>query len=444
MNIGMLGFGHVGRATAEVLNENAGEILRRQGIALSLRAVATRTPAKTEGLVPPNCQVTDRLEDVTDAPDIDVVVELMGGIEPALALLLRAIDQGKHVVTANKALLATHGDLIFARARQAGVIVAYEAAVAVAIPIIKLLREAQTANRIDTVMGIVNGTSNFILGHMGERASTFRDALAQAQRLGYAESDPTLDIDGGDAAHKLTILAALAFGTHLQLSAVHTKGIADLDPRDMRHALSLGYTIKLLAAAKRHPHGFELRVEPTLIPKDDLLANVSGPFNAILIDGNVSGTTVHQGAGAGGRPTASAVIADLLDIARLHGADPDHHIPLSAFQPDHIEQPHYLDPAELDSAYYVRLQVPDEIGALATITAALAQEALSIETVWQERPAGGAPGEVIFITHPGPLVRLQRALEHTHRAGAIGADRAVIRVEHPPGSKQTYPSVRAR
>jgi homoserine dehydrogenase len=428
MKIGLLGFGNVGRATVDVLAENAAEIRRRSAVALELVAVATRTPAKAAGVLPAGCRLSDTLADVLEDPAIDVVVELIGGVEAARAAVLRAIERGKHVVTANKALLAHHGDEIFARAQEAGVIVAFEAAVAVAIPIIKLLREAQAANRIDALAGIVNGTSNFVLTQMREHAIGYEAALADAQRRGYAEADPSFDVNGDDAAHKLTILAALAFGIPMDLAAVRMRGIAGLAQRELQLAGQLGYRVKLLATARRCDDGFDLRVEPALVPATHVMAGVDGALNAILVDANVAGTTLHCGAGAGGRPTASAVIADLLDIARLLHADPAHHVPQAAFRRAAIAPARRADPGGLQAAMYARMTARDETGVLAAISTLLAEHRVSIDLLRQEALADGL-SEIVLVTHAGPQAAFETAIAQIGRLPALRGEIVALRVD---------------
>ena len=428
MNIGMLGFGTVGRATVEVLRENAAEIGARAAAELRLVAIATRTPAKARALVPEGCRLGDDLAAVTDAPDVDVVVELIGGVETARTAVLRAIANGKHVVTANKALLARHGDEIFERAAARGVMVAYEAAVAVAIPIIKLLREAQAASRIDALAGIVNGTSNFVLTRMREDGVDYADAVADAQARGFAEADPSFDVDGNDAAHKLAILAALAYGIPMSLEAVRMRGIAGLSIRDVQFAEKLGHRIKLLAVARRHDGGLELRVEPMLVPHAHMMAAVNAEMNAILVRGNASGTTLHYGAGAGGRPTASAVVADLVDVARLHGADPRHHVPAAAWHPASVRASAFVDPATLPAAHYLRFDVADEVGVLASVTAALAAHGVSIDVLHQEAAHGGRT-DLVALTYPCTERTLAEALADLRGLAAVSARVVVLPVE---------------
>src|SRR5471030_1816113 len=355
IKVGLLGIGNVGAGTFNVLRRNQEEIRRRAGRGIEVTVVAARNveraKERTGGLVK---VVADPFEVVND-PDIDIVVELIGGYELARELVLQAIANGKHVVTANKALLAVHGNEIFAAAQEKGVMVAFEAAVAGGIPIIKALREGLTANRIEWIAGIINGTSNFILSEMRDKGKPFDEVLKEAQNLGYAEADPTFDIEGIDAAHKLTIMAAIGFGIPMQFTACYTEGIGKLTREDIRYAEELGYRIKLLGITKRTQNGIELRVHPTLIPHRRLIANVEGVMNAILVKGDAVGATLYSGAGAGAEPTASAVIADLVDVTRMHTADPKHRVPHLAFQPDQLSDVPVLPIGEVVTSYYLRM-----------------------------------------------------------------------------------------
>lgn len=428
MKIGMLGFGTVASATVAALDENRDEIQRRIGVDLSITAVATRTLSKAEGHLPAHCRLTTDIMSVVNDPEIDVVIELLGGIDTAFQAIMQAIENGKHVVTANKELLAKHGNEIFALARQRNVIVTYEAAVAVAIPIIKTIRESMAANRIDSVVGIINGTSNFILSQMRDNNESFADALAEASRLGYAEADPSYDVNGNDAAHKLTILTAIAFGVPLNLAAVHMQGISQLKIEDVRFAEGFGYRIKLLAAARRSSAGLDVRVEPTLIPKDHMLANVNAAMNAVMVNGNLTGTTLHYGAGAGGKPTSSAVLADLIDIGRLFEADKRHHVQLAAYQEDHIQALPILPYNASSAAFYVRLNVADEVGVLASVTKALAEHSVSVDVVHQEKSHEGRTN-LVMITHETPGVVLEAALAQIKQFSAVAKEVAVLRVD---------------
>jgi homoserine dehydrogenase len=400
IRIGLLGFGTVGRGTYEVLQRNQQEIARRAGRGIEVAAIAVRDVDKARAIVGSTIPLSSDVNDVIRNPDIDIVVELMGGYEPAYSLALDAIRHGKHVVTANKALLARHGNELFDAARAHGVMLAFEAAVAGGIPIIKALREGLTANRIEWIAGIINGTSNFILSEMRSRGITFGAALKEAQRLGYAEADPTFDIDGIDAAHKLAILSSIAFGVPINIDAVYTEGISKLAKEDIKYAEQLGYRIKLLAITKRTSAGIELRVHPTLVPLQRLIANVEGAMNAVLIKGDAVGTTLYYGQGAGSEPTASAVIADLVDVTRLHTADPENHVPHLAFQPEGVAALPWLSVDDTVTSYYFRMRVADQPGVLADITRNLADGRISIDALFQREPSEGEnQTDIIMLTH---------------------------------------------
>ena len=406
MRVGLLGMGTVGRGTWDVLNRNAEEIARRAGRPIRITTIATRTVARAEAALrgAQGVKVGADLEAVVRSPDVDIVVELIGGIEPAKALVLTAIGNGKHVVTANKALLAAHGNEIFAAAQKAGVMVAFEAAVAGGIPIIKALREGLTANRIEWIAGIINGTSNFILSEMRATGASFGDVLAEAQKRGYAEADPTFDVEGIDAAHKLTIMSAIAFGVPMQFAKAYTEGITRLTREDIRYAEELGYRIKLLGITRRASvngrEGIELRVHPTLVPEQRLIANVEGAMNAVLVKGDAVGPTLYYGPGAGAEPTASAVIADLVDVTRMHTADPEHRVPHLAFQPDRLSTTPFLPMGEVQTSYYLRMRVQDRPGVLADITRILADREISIDAMIQkEPPEGQDQTDIILLTH---------------------------------------------
>ncbi|HXV08682.1 MAG TPA: homoserine dehydrogenase [Burkholderiales bacterium] len=400
IHVGLLGIGTVGGGTFRVLTRNQSEITRRAGRGIQITVVADKDLAKARALVGDAAKVTDDAFAVVRDRDIDIVVELIGGYTVAKDLILAAIDNGKHVVTANKALLATHGNEIFAAAQRKGVMVAFEAAVAGGIPIIKALREGLTANRIEWIAGIINGTSNFILSEMRDRGASFEQALQEAQRLGYAEADPTFDIEGIDAAHKLTILSAISFGIPMQLNRAYTEGISKLTRHDIRYAEELGYRIKLLGITRRTAQGIELRVHPTLIPARRLIANVEGVMNAILIKGDAVGQTLYYGAGAGSEPTASAVVADLVDVTRLHTADPESRVPHLAFRPDQLSDTPILPMDEVETAYYLRLRVLDRPGVLADITRILADLGISIDAMVQKEPGEGEEQvDIIMLTH---------------------------------------------
>jgi homoserine dehydrogenase len=409
LQVGLLGMGTVGCGTWTVLKRNEEEITRRAGRPIRITWIATRTLDRaheaTRGAK--GVHLTTDPEAVIDRPDVDIIVELIGGIDPAKSYVLRAIANGKHVVTANKALLARHGNEIFAAAQKAGVMVAFEAAVAGGIPIIKALREGLTANRIEWIAGIINGTSNFILSEMRATGAPFATVLAEAQARGYAEADPTFDVEGIDAAHKLTIMSAIAFGVPMQLDKVYTEGITRLTREDLRYAEELGYRIKLLGITRRasvadgaNSEGIELRVHPTLVPAKRLIANVEGAMNAVLVKGDAVGATLYYGPGAGAEPTASAVIADLVDVTRMHTADPEHRVPHLAFQPDQLSNIPFLPMGEVRTSYYLRMRVLDRPGVLADITRILADREISIDAMIQkEPPEGEDQTDIILLTH---------------------------------------------
>ncbi|HTJ95049.1 MAG TPA: homoserine dehydrogenase [Pararobbsia sp.] len=407
IKIGLLGFGTVGKGTYDVLKRNQEEIKRRAGRGIEVTRIAVRDVAKARaGLGDDASRIpvdTDGAA-LVDDPTVDIVAETIGGTGIARELVLRAIRNGKHVVTANKALLAVHGTEIFEAARERGVMVAFEAAVAGGVPIIKALREGLTANRIEWIAGIINGTTNFILSSMRERGVDFATALADAQRLGYAEADPTFDIEGVDAAHKVTIMSAIAFGVPVQFDRAHVEGISKLDSIDIRYAEELGYRIKLLGIARRAASGIELRVHPTLIPSKRLIANVEGAMNAIVVQGDAVGSTLYYGKGAGAEPTASAVVADLVDVTRLHTADPNNRVPHLAFQPDRLSDTPILPIGEITSSYYLRLRVADVTGVLANITRILADRDISIEALLQKESEdvsadGRSETDIVLLTH---------------------------------------------
>jgi homoserine dehydrogenase len=409
LQVGLLGMGTVGCGTWTVLKRNEEEITRRAGRPIRITWIATRTLERaheaTRGAK--GVHLTTDPEAVIDRPDVDIIVELIGGIDPAKSYVLRAIANGKHVVTANKALLARHGNEIFAAAQKAGVMVAFEAAVAGGIPIIKALREGLTANRIEWIAGIINGTSNFILSEMRATGAPFATVLAEAQARGYAEADPTFDVEGIDAAHKLTIMSAIAFGVPMQLDKVYTEGITRLTREDLRYAEELGYRIKLLGITRRasvagsaNSQGIELRVHPTLVPAKRLIANVEGAMNAVLVKGDAVGATLYYGPGAGAEPTASAVIADLVDVTRMHTADPEHRVPHLAFQPDQLSNIPFLPMGEVRTRYYLRMRVLDRPGVLADITRILADREISIDAMIQKEPPEGEDRtDIILLTH---------------------------------------------
>jgi homoserine dehydrogenase len=400
IQVGLLGIGTVGSGVFSVLTRNQNEIMRRAGRGIEVSMVADLDTARAQSVVGNRVQVVADARAVIANPQIDIVVELIGGYGIARQLVMEAIEAGKHVVTANKALLAVHGTEIFAAAHRKGVMVAFEAAVAGGIPIIKSLREGLTANRIEWIAGIINGTTNFILSEMREKGLDFEAALQDAQRLGYAEADPTFDIQGVDAAHKATIMSAIAFGIPMQFDKAYIEGITRLGAQDIRYAEQLGYRIKLLGITKRTPSGIELRVHPSLVPAKRLLANVEGAMNAVMVQGDAVGTTLYYGKGAGSEPTASAVIADLVDITRLHTADAAHRVPHLAFQPDQMSDQPVLPMSEVVTSYYLRLRVADQAGVLAQVTGLLAEAGISIDAVIQrEAGEGEKQTDLIILTH---------------------------------------------
>jgi homoserine dehydrogenase len=404
IQVGLLGIGTVGSGTFNVLQRNQGEIQRRAGRGIEITMVADLDVARAQAIVGPNVKVVNDARAVIANPEIDIVIELIGGYGVAKALVLEAIAAGKHVVTANKALLAVHGTEIFAAASSRGVMVAFEAAVAGGIPIIKALREGLTANRIQWIAGIINGTTNFILSEMRDKGLDFDVVLKEAQRLGYAEADPTFDIEGVDAAHKATLMSAIAFGIPVQFDKAYVEGITKLGAADIKYAEQLGYRIKLLGITKRTTKGVELRVHPSLVPAKRLIANVEGAMNAVVVHGDAVGTTLYYGKGAGSEPTASAVIADLVDITRLHTADPLNRVPHLAFQPDAMSDVAVLPMSEVVTSYYLRLRVADQAGVLAKVTGILANAGISIDAVLQREAdevggEGSTSTDLIILTH---------------------------------------------
>ncbi|MFT7402302.1 MAG: homoserine dehydrogenase [Hydrogenophaga sp.] len=434
IQVGLLGIGNVGSGTFEVLQRNQAEIERRAGRGIVITMVADLDVARAQAIVGPNVQVVNDARVVIANPEIDIVIELIGGYGIAKALVLEAIAAGKHVVTANKALLAVHGTEIFAAAHAQGVMVAFEAAVAGGIPIIKALREGLTANRIEWVAGIINGTTNFILSEMRDKGLDFEVVLKEAQRLGYAEADPTFDIGGVDAAHKVTLMSAIAFGIPVQFDKAYVEGITQLSGTDIRYAEQLGYRIKLLGITKRTAQGVELRVHPCLIPAKRLIANVEGAMNAVLVQGDAVGSTLYYGKGAGSEPTASAVIADLVDITRLHTADPLHRVPHLAFQPDAMSDLQVLPMSEVVTSYYLRLRVADEAGVLAKVTGLLAEAGISIGAMLQ-READQLGGEsatstdLIILTHSTREGEMNAVLQQMQALPSVLAPIVRIRKE---------------
>jgi homoserine dehydrogenase len=434
IQVGLLGIGTVGSGTFNVLQRNQEEIRRRAGRGIEITMVADLDTARAQSIVGPDVKVVNDARAVIANPDIDIVIELIGGYGIARALVMEAIAAGKHVVTANKALLAVHGTEIFAAASAKGVMVAFEAAVAGGIPIIKALREGLTANSIQWIAGIINGTTNFILSEMRDKGLDFAVVLEEAQRLGYAETDPTFDIEGVDAAHKVTLMSAIAFGIPVQFDKAYVEGITQLGATDIRYAEQLGYRIKLLGITKRTAKGIELRVHPSLVPAKRLIANVEGAMNAVVVQGDAVGTTLYYGKGAGSEPTASAVIADLVDITRLHTADPHHRVPHLAFQPDAMSDLSVLPMSEVVTSYYLRLRVADEAGVLAKVTGLLANAGISIDAVLQREAdevsgEGGTSTDLIILTHDTREGTMNDALAQLQKLPTVLAPIVRIRKE---------------
>ena len=431
VKIGILGLGTVGSGTVNVLTRNADEILRRAGRGIRVVSAAARDLKRKRNCPTDGIRLTADPQEIVNDPDVEVVVELMGGYEPARTLVLQAIANGKHVVTANKAMIAAHGNEIFAAAQKKGVMVAFEAAVAGGIPIIKTIREGLAGNRIEWLAGIINGTSNFILTEMRDRGADFADVLAEAQRLGYAEADPTFDVEGIDAAHKLTILAAIAFGIPLQFKKAYTEGITKITRLDVEYAEQLGYRIKSLGVARRTAKGVELRVHPTLIPERRLIASVDGVMNAVLVKGDAVGPILSYGAGAGADPTASAVVADIVDVVRTLTSDPNNRVPHLAFQSDQLSDLPVLPMEEVETAYYLRLQVQDKPGVLADVTRILADLGISIEAILQKEPrAGDNTVPVIILTQRVLEKYMNQAIAKIEALPSINTKIMRIRLEH--------------
>ena len=428
VKVGILGLGTVGSSVFNLLNDNAIEIARRVGRTIEVAHIGARRDN-------PNCDlssvtVSRDLKDVLEDDSIDIVVELIGGTTLALELVLKAIAQGKHVVTANKALIAEHGNEIFAAAQEKGVTVTFEAAVAGGIPIIKSIREGLSANHIEWVAGIINGTGNFILTEMRDKGRDFADVLTEAQALGYAEADPTFDVEGIDAAHKLAILGSIAFGVPLQFSKVYTEGISDITPQDVQYAADFGYQIKHLGITRKVEAGVELRVHPTLIPSSRIIANVDGVMNAVLVKSDKTGATLYYGPGAGGDPTASAVVADVVDVARVLTADPTNRVPHLAFQPDALADTPILSMDEVETGYYLRLSVVDKPGVLAHVTGILSNKGISIQAVMQQEVSteeGGVP--VVILTHTVLEKEMNAALVEIEALPEISEKVVRIRME---------------
>jgi homoserine dehydrogenase len=431
IQVGLLGIGTVGSGVFTVLARNQEEIKRRAGRGIRIHAVADLNTQRAQELVKGQAEVVDDARKVIQNPEIDIVVELIGGYGIAKDLVLEAIAAGKHVVTANKALIAVHGNEIFKAAHAKGVMVAFEAAVAGGIPIIKALREGLSANRIEWIAGIINGTTNFILSEMRDKGLDFNTVLKEAQRLGYAEADPTFDIEGIDAAHKATIMSAIAFGVPMQFAQAHVEGITKLSAVDIKYAEQLGYRIKLLGITKKNPNGIELRVHPTLVPTKRLLANVEGAMNAVQVHGDAVGTTLYYGKGAGSEPTASAVIADLVDVTRLQTADPENRVPHLAFQPDAVQNIPILPMAEVTTSYYLRLAVADQAGVLAEITRILAAHGVSIDALLQKEAAEGeSQTDLVILTHETKEKNLMAALSEMQDLKTVMGEIVKIRLEN--------------
>ena len=433
IKVGLLGAGTVGAGTFNVLQRNQEEIRRRAGRGIEITTVAARNLDKARAVVGAGVEVVGDPFAVVNNPEIDIVVELIGGYDLPRELVLQAIANGKHVVTANKALLALHGNEIFAAAQEKGVTVAFEAAVAGGVPIIKALREGLTANRIESVAGIINGTTNFILSEMREKGLDFATVLKQAQELGYAEADPTFDIEGVDAAHKLTIMSAIAFGIPVQFDKAYIEGISQLQARDIRYAEQLGYRIKLLGITRRtrteSGEGIELRVHPTLIPSSRLIANVEGAMNAVLVQADAVGASLYYGKGAGSEPTASAVIADLVDVTRLATVDPYCRVPHLAFQPNQMTDVAIMPMAEITTSYYLRVYVKDQLGVMADLTRILADAGISIDAVLQKEPGDQVNLDIILLTHQTREKNIDAAIEKIEKLPAVISKVTRIRLE---------------
>ncbi len=431
IQVGLLGIGTVGSGVFTVLARNQEEIQRRAGRGIRIHTVADLNTQRAQELVQGRAEVVNDARNVIQNPEIDIVVELIGGYGIAKDLVLEAIANGKHVVTANKALIAVHGNEIFKAAHAKGVMVAFEAAVAGGIPIIKALREGLSANQIEWIAGIINGTTNFILSEMRDKGLDFQTVLKEAQRLGYAEADPTFDIEGIDAAHKATIMSAIAFGVPMQFAQAHVEGITKLSAIDIRYAEQLGYRIKLLGITKKTPSGIELRVHPTLVPSKRLLANVEGAMNAVQVFGDAVGTTLYYGKGAGSEPTASAVIADLVDVTRLQTADPENRVPHLAFQPDALQNTPILPIAEVTTSYYLRLAVADQAGVLADITRILAAHGVSIDALLQKEAAEGeSQTDLVILTHETKEKNMTAALLEMQDLKTVIGEIVKIRLEN--------------
>ena len=430
VKVGLLGLGTVGGGTATVLKRNAEEIARRAGRGIIVDYAATLDVTRADELGMPDLRITQDAFDVVNDPDISIVVELIGGYSPAKELVLQAIENGKHVVTANKALIAVHGNEIFAKAQEKGVMVAFEAAVAGGIPIIKALREGLVANNIEWLAGIINGTGNFILTEMRDKGRAFDDVLAEAQALGYAEADPTFDVEGIDAAHKLSILSSIALGIPLQFEKTYTEGISNISSADVTYAAELGYNIKHLGIARRTEKGVEQRVHPTMIPKTRLIANVNGVMNAVLVKGDAVGHTLYYGAGAGDEPTASAVVADIIDVVRVLTTDPENRVPHLAFQPDLLADTPIVSMDSIETAFYLRMCALNHAGVIAEITEILGEMNISIEAFIQKEPTEETDkADIILLTHSVNEGNMNKAIQKIEALDVICGDVMRIRVE---------------
>ena len=434
VNLGLLGLGTVGGGTVRVLLRNAEEIARRAGRGIVITSAAARhyNADTIPGI--DRINITDDAFAVVDDAEIEVVIELIGGYSPAKELVLRAIANGKHVITANKALIALHGNEIFAAAQKKGVMVAFEAAVAGGIPIIKAMREGLAANHIEWAVGIINGTGNYILTEMRNKGREFDDVVAEAQALGYAEADPTFDVEGIDAAHKLTIIGSIAFGIPLQFDKTYTEGISKIEPQDVAYAEEFGYRIKHLGITRKTEQGIEMRVHPTLIPEQRLIANVDGVMNAVLVKGDAVGPTLYYGAGAGAEPTASAVVADVVDVVRAMTTDPENRVPHLAFQPDELTDLPILPIEAVETAYYLRLRVHDEPGVMADIAGILGKAGISIEAIKQKEPvAGETELPLVLLTHKVIEKNIDEAIRKIEALSTVEGKVTRIRVEHLSG-----------
>ncbi len=426
LTIGILGFGTVASGVIDLIHSNKEEIERRIGCQLIIKSVFVRSLERDN---PYNVSLTTDVNSILNDPEINVIVELMGGIEPALTYISTALDNKKHVITANKALIATHGNQLFERAAQKGLMLQFEASVAGGIPIIKTLKESLIGNKIEWLAGIINGTGNYILTEMKFHGRSFEDALKDAQQLGYAEADPTFDVEGIDAAHKLTILSSIAFGIPLQFDKVYTEGISKLETQDIHYANQLGYTIKHLGIAKRRNHGIEMRVHPTLIPQDKLISNVNNVMNAVLVNGNAVGHALSYGAGAGAKPTASSVLSDLADIVRMHSCNQSNYVPYLAFQDKKLLNTPILPQAEFESAYYLRFKAVDEPGVLADITHILCQQNVSIDQMLQTKSSEYNRANIIMTTHTTKEANILASLDAMEKLDRIKGKITILRIE---------------